>query len=541
VFEGGGFGVGVTVTPLVAEPWPPQYLPPGVTARPTRLGEMMPVAARTDAEIAEELQRIQQMEARLAAYKVELVAGLAARRPDSRDRQLGEPGAASPDWMPGPGRQAPSGVSEFFADELAHVLNCSRTAASTLADAAALLVEGLPATWAALADGLLDWPQARALAAELLEPAREVEPRVLAEVERAVLPRAVALSVQGVRAAARRELLGRDAAAADRRRRSAERAADVVVHPRRDGMAELRVFLPQPLAAAIRDSVDAYARMAKGDGAAGSIGQLRVGVLGDLVLRPWDPSRPPVTARLTVLAPIDTMAAAAAGHDACAVGHAPVPDRATGRGLGAVGSSCGHVEPAEVNGQPITAGQLRLLLEQLDALCPGGLQAPAGGSLYLALVDPVSGALRATLTRGELERLVRRGCPQHPGGDCLCPLVDRPPPVDRYAATPAQRRYLTTRDRACRHPGCRNDAAWADLDHVVAHAAGGATACENLCCLCRRHHRLKTHAPGWRFTMTPDGVLTVTSPSGVTRTTHPPGLHRLQPSEPPGSSDPPPF
>jgi hypothetical protein len=340
---------------------------------------------------------------------------------------------------------------------------------------------------------------------------------VLAEVERAVLPRAVALSVQGVRAAARRELLRRDAAAADRRRRSAERAADVVVHPRRDGMAELRVFLPQPLAAAIRDSVDAYARMAKGEGAAGSIGQLRVGVLGDLVLRPWDPSRPPVTARLTVLAPIGTLTAAAAGH------------------------CCGHVEPAQVDGQPITAGQLRLLLEQLDALCPGGLQAPAGGSLYLALVDPVSGALRATLTRGELERLVRRGCPQHPGGDCRCPQVDRPPPVDRYAATPAQRRYLTTRDRTCRHPGCRNDAAWADLDHVVAHAAGGATACENLCCLCRRHDRLKTHAPGWRFTMTPDGVLTVTSPSGVTRTTHPPGLHRLQPSEPPGSSDPPPF
>ncbi|MFD2092822.1 HNH endonuclease signature motif containing protein, partial [Blastococcus deserti] len=76
----------------------------------------------------------------------------------------------------------------------------------------------------------------------------------------------------------------------------------------------------------------------------------------------------------------------------------------------------------------------------------------------------------------------------------------------------------------CRHPGCHNDAGWADLDHVLPHADGGQTACENLCCLCRRHHRLKTHAPGWRFTMTPDGVLTVTTPSGVTRTTRPPGL-----------------
>jgi hypothetical protein len=93
VFEGGGFGVGVTVTPLEVEPWPVEFLPAGVSARPTRLGEMMPVAARTDAEIAVEVQRVQQLEARLAAYTAELVAELAARRPDSLDRQLGEPGA----------------------------------------------------------------------------------------------------------------------------------------------------------------------------------------------------------------------------------------------------------------------------------------------------------------------------------------------------------------------------------------------------------------------------------------------------------------
>jgi hypothetical protein len=530
VFEGGGFGVGVTVTPLDVEPWPVEFLPAGVTARPTRLGELMPVAARSDAEIAVELQRVQQMESRLAAYKVELVAGLAARRPDSLDRHVGEPGAASPDWAPGVGRQGSSEVSEFFSDELAHILNCSRTAATTLAESAVVLTERLPATWAALADGLLDWPRARALARELLEPARENEPHVLAEVERAVLPRASELSVEGVRAAARKELSRRDAAAADRRRAQAERAADVVVRPMRDGMAELRVFLPQPLAAAIRTTVDTYARTAKSDGDARPIGQLRVGVLGDLALRPWDTSRPPVTARITVLAPLNTLTVAAAGHDACAVGHGlpAATDPAAGTGTGTA-HVCGHTEPAEVDGQPITAGHLRAVLEQLDALCPGGLQAPAGGSLDVALVDPLSGALRATLTRTELERLVRRGCPGHPDADCPCPLVDRPPPVNRYRHTPGQHRFLVTRDRTCRQPGCRNDAAWADLDHVVPHAAGGETACENLCCLCRRHHRLKTHAPGWSFVMTSDGVLSVTTPSGVTRSTRPPGLRRPLP------------
>jgi hypothetical protein len=113
--------------------------------------------------------------------------------------------------------------------------------------------------------------------------------------------------------------------------------------------------------------------------------------------------------------------------------------------------------------------------------------------------------------------------------------------VDRYAPTPAHRRFATTRDRTCRHPGCRNDAGWADLDHVLAHADGGQTSCENLCCLCRRHHRLKTHAPGWSFAMAPDGTLTVTTPSGVTRTTRPPGLDSAAVGTSPADDEPAPF
>jgi hypothetical protein len=539
VFEGGGFGVAVTVAPREVAPYPVEFLPPGVSVRPTRLGELMPVAARTDAELALELRRVQQMEARLAAYTAELVSELAARRPDTLDRQIGQPGAAAPDWAPGPGREAPAGVSEFFADELAMILHCSRTAATKLADTAVLLLQRLPATWAALADGRLGWPRARALAAELLEPAREVAPGVLAEVEAAVLPRAAQLSIRGLQAAVRSGLLRRDAAAADRRRAQAERAADVVLRPARDGMAELRAFMPAPLAAAVRGAVDTYARMAKKAGDPRPIGQLRVGVLGDLVLRPWDTSRPPVTAHLTVLAPLDTLATGAAGSDgcaagsgACAVGHGMASAAVPGAVQPSAGlpgevariGGCGCAEPLQVDGQPITAAHLCALLEQLDALCPGGLQAPAGGSLDIVLTDPRSGALRATVTRAELERLARRGCPQHPHDRCGCPLLDRPPPVDSYSPTPALRRFATTRDRTCRHPGCGNHAGWADLDHVVAHAAGGDTSCENLCCLCRRHHRLKTHAPGWRFVMDDDGVLTVTTPSGVTRVTRPPGL-----------------
>jgi hypothetical protein len=165
-----------------------------------------------------------------------------------------------------------------------------------------------------------------------------------------------------------------------------------------------------------------------------------------------------------------------------------------------------------VDGEPVTTDLARGLLERLDALCPGGLQAPVDGTLMLSVTD-ADGRLLASVTRRELEAAVRHG-------RGLCP----PPAVGRYGPSPALRRFTTTRDRSCRHYGCSNRAGWADLDHVLAHADGGETDCTNLCCLCRRHHRLKTHAPGWHYVMTPDGLLTVTTPSGVTRTSRPPGM-----------------
>ena len=129
--------------------------------------------------------------------------------------------------------------------------------------------------------------------------------------------------------------------------------------------------------------------------------------------------------------------------------------------------------------QPVTAAQARELLERLDALCPGGLQEPSGGTLDIGVTD-VDGRLIATATRGELELIVRRGCADHPGGGCGCPVLRMPAPVARYAHAPAQRRFTKFRDRTCRQPGCHNRAALADLDHVVPYECGGKTDCTNL-------------------------------------------------------------
>ena len=271
-------------------------------------------------------------------------------------------------------------------------------------------------------------------------------------------------------------------------------------------------------------TVDARAHLAKADGDPRPIGVLRAELMAHLALRPGDDARPSVTAEVRVLAPLNALLA-----DPASPGTAGVP-----QGI------------AEVEGEPVTAAHLRALLTALDSICPGGLQPPTDGSLHLELLGS-GGELRATLTRRELERVVRRGCSEHRDGACRCWLVDRPPPTEAYTPTAAQRRFVTARDRTCRHPGCRNKAGWADLDHVIPHADGGPTACDNLCCLCRRHHRLKTHTPGWRFRLDADGTLRVTTPSGVTRISRPPGSELLELYEfgPPASGwnvdDPPPF
>jgi hypothetical protein len=255
-------------------------------------------------------------------------------------------------------------------------------------------------------------------------------------------------------------------------------------------------------------TVDAHARHAKADGDPRPIGRIRAEVMANMALRPWDENRHPVTAELHVIAPLNSL----------------LPDPADP----AVGGSPTGI--ADVEGEPITAGHLRALLTALDAVCPGGLQAPTGGSLHLDLLG-ANGALLATLSRRELELAVRRGCRLHQGDGCRCAVVGRPPPTENYRPTVAQRRWGRARDRHCRHPGCRNKVGRTDLDHVIPHAEGGATDCDNLCCLCRRHHRLKTHAPGWIFRLDADGALLVTTPTGVTRISRPPGTEWLEPYE----------
>jgi hypothetical protein len=390
-------------------------------------------------------------------------------------------------------------VSEFLVPEVAHALNLGRGTASFRIRRAYTWRDKLPKTFALLRRGRIDERRAGVLADVL----KNVSAELAQTVETRLLPEASDLSPGRLERRALELVAELDADAADERREAADENADVFVQPSGDGRATLGADLPADEAAEADDVIGQLAAMAKAEGDERPIGRIRTGIYSLLLRRPGGSGLPQVRAKLTVTAALSALE----GTSAAA---------------------------ADVNGFVITAAHLRDLLRRIGAL---GLTAPDDGTLSFAITDD-DGRLLATVTAAELTRLARRGCPDHPDDNCGCAVLGPPPPTDAYEPTDKQRAFVTTRDRTCRMANCGQRVGWADLDHVCSHASGGPTACENLCCLCRSHHRLKTFARGWTFVLQPDGTLRVTSPSGITRTTRPPGL---RPPAPPPPDDPPPF
>ena len=104
----------------------------------------------------------------------------------------------------------------------------------------------------------------------------------------------------GSRARLRYPLYRLDATARQRRRRAALRRIGVHVRRFDEGVSELVVQGPTPTVHAAYDAIDGYARMVRADGDVRPLGVLRAETGLDLLLRPWDTSRPAVTAHLVV-------------------------------------------------------------------------------------------------------------------------------------------------------------------------------------------------------------------------------------------------
>lgn len=68
----------------------------------------------------------------------------------------------------------------------------------------------------------------------------------------------------------------------------------------------------------------------------------------------------------------------------------------------------------------------------------------------------------------------------------------KPAATSAYTPTAEQVRYVRARDGQCRAPGCETPAHRCEIDHIIPFDAGGPTDVDNLHCLCKSHHQLKT-------------------------------------------------
>ncbi|MGH3349538.1 MAG: HNH endonuclease signature motif containing protein, partial [Nocardioides sp.] len=97
-----------------------------------------------------------------------------------------------------------------------------------------------------------------------------------------------------------------------------------------------------------------------------------------------------------------------------------------------------------------------------------------------------------------------------------------------YTPTRQLRTQVELIDQTCAFPGCNVKAENCDIDHRIPFDKGGKTTTSNLTCLCRRHHRAKTHL-GWTYERVAPGRYRWRSPHGYKFLTGPDGTVDITP------------
>jgi Domain of unknown function (DUF222) len=390
----------------------------------------------------------------------------------------------------------PKDEHDFMPSYLAPVLRLSPRSARRRYETARVLVGLLPRTLAAMRAGDLEPHRAQQIVDEV--PSNDTA--VCAAVEAALFPKIVDKPTTRVGALTRQAVAAADPAAAAKKAEQAHLSRFVFAGP--SGLpglmrfeAEVESGKGRQVWAAIEELAASYLK----DDVAATMDQARADALVDLVL-----------ANVTVSTVVDlALPAGFASHRSARAG------------------SCGHCGRGSVL-EDRTIGTL--VDVDTDSDKEAGSDAGRGNVFRLLTGLPIAGVLDhrvGTLTNATIEAIladpdtVFRRLVVDPDTGWL---------LDAGAATYQPGRHLARtvrkRDLHCRFPGCATAARFCDLDHVIPFPVG-LTVLRNMACLCRRHHRLKTHGH-WSLTMSPDGICTwVDRRTGQIHTTEPADYREL--------------
>ena len=114
------------------------------------------------------------------------------------------------------------------------------------------------------------------------------------------------------------------------------------------------------------------------------------------------------------------------------------------------------------------------------------------------------------------------------------PVVDLADHVhaDAYEVRGRLRAHTDLLHPHCVFPWCGRPSRACDHDHTVPYAEGGASCDDNVAPLCRRHHRLRTHA-GWRYTRLDETTFLWSDPHGQQFLTDTTGTRDVTPPDRP--------
>ncbi|NMR29313.1 HNH endonuclease signature motif containing protein [Crystallibacter degradans] len=389
------------------------------------------------------------------------------------------------------------GFSSCAATEIAAALAQPRGAAQKDLAEAAQLCGHLPATVEAMAAGEVDLPRATAIA----RGSADLPENLLPAFEAGVLPKAGKVTVESVRARARkaRERLHPESLTV--RHEKANQSRNVGLVPQDDGMAEVWFRCSADKAVMVFNLVQALAKKLQGPDEARTLPQLRADVITDLV-------------------PNNSGACNGTGNT---TGTCTGAGAATGTGNG----TCTGAGTGNGAGAGVTASvAVTLSLETAARLSEEPGELAGYGPIPPEMTRNLAGLAKSWLL-------------------VLTDEYDKAIAAAKDLRHPPEwlKRLVRLRDGHCSGPGCRVEARFCEVDHTIAWEDGGKTVLENLKAACKPDH-ISKHAGGWKVTQNADGSTVWKSRTGHEWTSTPENSWSIRPPTEPPPPDlytPPPF